>query len=72
MCTHSQYYVVPMSETGEVVEMVHYECYTCHMSATMVVTPSADLAWLDHMENHGAKKNYGRWCWAVLALPIGD
>lgn len=52
--------------------MVHFECYVCKVSATCVQTPSADLAWLDHMENHGAKDAYGRWTWSVVTLPMSD
>lgn len=58
-----------MANTSEPVPMIHYECRTCGMQATMVVTPSAELAWLDHMENHGAKTNYGAWTWQVEPLP---
>jgi len=54
--------------TGEEVQMVHYECTTCHMEATCVVTPAAELAWLDHMENHVVKDGYHAWTWTVLKL----
>jgi hypothetical protein len=60
-----------MRTHGEAVPMVHYECYTCHMQATCVQTPSSDLAWLDHMENHGAKDNYGVWVWDVVPFEFG-
>lgn len=50
--------------------MAHYECQTCHMEATVVVTPSAELAWLDHMETHAVKDHYRMWTWSVVELPI--
>jgi len=52
--------------------MIHWQCHTCHVTATCVVTPSAELAWLDHMENHVMKKGYSQWTWTVVPLPIGD
>lgn len=58
-----------MHESGGETPMVHYECYTCHISATCVFTPSADLAWLDHMETHAVRDNFGRWTWTAVALP---
>jgi len=50
--------------------MIHYECHTCGVTATCVVTPASDLAWLDHMENHSAKKNYSAWSWTVVQLDV--
>jgi hypothetical protein len=50
--------------------MVHYQCYTCGISATCVLTSSAELAWLDHMEIHAVKDNFGAWTWAVLQLDL--
>jgi len=59
-----------MDEHQITTAMVHYECYTCHMTATCVDTNASRLAWLDHMENHGAKQNYGSWTWTVVQLPL--
>jgi len=59
-----------MSEQPTETGMVHYECYTCHMTATCVATPAAVLAWLDHMATHLLQDNYGAWTWAVVPLPL--
>jgi len=59
-----------MSNGSGETAMIHYECFTCGVTATCVVTSSATLAWLDHMENHAERKNYGQWSWTVLALPL--
>lgn len=61
-----------MSDAGAATTMVHFECYTCHVSATCVLTPSADLAWCDHMEQHAMKDHYGRWVWEVVPLSMGS
>lgn len=50
--------------------MVHYECDRCGVSATCVVTPSAELAWLDHMASHGSWATYKAWTWTVQPLPL--
>jgi len=57
-----------MPEQLPEVPMVHYECDVCHIAATCVVTPSAELAWLDHMETHSAKTAYKAWTWHVVPL----
>lgn len=57
-----------MSDERTEVPMVHYECHTCGMRATCVATVVSDLAWLDHMDTHGAKKNFSTWTWAVIPL----
>jgi len=51
--------------------MVHYQCEVCSMSATCVATPAAVLAWLDHMDRHGAKTAYRSWTWKVVELDLG-
>lgn len=50
--------------------MLHWQCYTCGMTATCVGNAVAELAWLDHMETHSAKTNYGAWAWHVMPLPL--
>lgn len=50
--------------------MVHYVCDVCSMSATCVATPSADLAWQDHMGIHVRQKDYRVWTWMVQELPL--
>jgi hypothetical protein len=52
--------------------MIHYQCYTCGMNATCVLTESANLAWLDHMANHAVPANYGRWTWTAVQLEVGQ
>lgn len=52
-------------------EMIRYECQTCAMTATVVNTPSAVLAWLDHMDTHAVKDNYRAWTWAIVPLDLG-
>lgn len=59
-----------MSDESKGVPMIHWECRTCGMSATCVVTPAAELAWLDHMDTHSAKFNYGAWTWTVVPLEL--
>lgn len=57
-----------VKESGEGTAMVHYVCDTCGMSATMVATPTGDLAWLDHMATHAVKDGYRAYTWTVLRL----
>jgi hypothetical protein len=57
-----------MPDTDAETTMVHFQCYTCHSTATCVLTPSADLAWSDHMANHALQSNFGRWVWQVVPL----
>lgn len=61
-----------MQAAGRETAMIHYQCYTCGVNATCVHTPSADLAWLDHMENHAERTNYGRWTWTAVQLELGQ
>jgi len=56
------------SEAGN-TDMIHLECEVCGTYATCVATPSADLAWLDHMNTHSAKDAYKAWTWQVQRLP---
>jgi len=58
-----------MSEGSNETAMIHLECTVCGLAATCVATPSADLAWLDHMETHSAKDAYRAWTWTVVPLP---
>lgn len=51
-------------------QMIHFECRVCGISATCVATPSADLAWLDHMATHSASDAFGAWTWEVQPLPL--
>lgn len=50
--------------------MIHWQCGVCEVSATCVATPSAELAWLDHMENHASKDRYQAWTWTIVPLPL--
>jgi len=59
-----------MQDSTTDTAMVHFECHTCHMTATCVATAAAELAWLDHMDNHAEKKNYSAWSWTVARLPL--
>lgn len=65
-------YCGSMPPSTETTAMIHYECYVCHVSATCVVTPSATLAWCDHMANHADPTHYGQWTWSVVPLPLGQ
>jgi hypothetical protein len=59
-----------MTEQSRETAMVHYECNVCGITATVVSTPSALLAWCDHMETHAWKKGYDVWTWTVLHLDL--
>jgi len=59
-----------MQASNEDTAMIHWECHTCGMAATCVLTSSATLAWLDHMENHALADNYSAWTWTVQKLPL--
>lgn len=52
--------------------MVHHECLNCGMTATMVVTGAAELAWQDHMATHMLSDRYRSWTWEVVELPFSD
>jgi len=60
------------NERGTSVEMIHFECQVCGIGASMVRTPTGDLAWLDHMANHADKRAFRRWTWNVVPLPLYD
>lgn len=57
-----------MNADGAVM-MAHYLCQHCSMSATFVVTPATEAAWLDHVEHHGPGARFDCWVWWVLPLP---
>lgn len=50
--------------------MVHYECGVCGVMATCVLNEPAQLAWLEHMDNHSAKTAWQAWYWDVVPLPF--
>lgn len=60
-----------MQQSGRETDMIHLHCHVCGINATCVATPSADLAWLDHMETHSAKTSYSAWTWTVQQLDVG-
>jgi len=49
--------------------MIHFECFTCGMQATIVNTESGKLAWLDHVNRHAVPENYGIWTWMAVQAP---
>lgn len=51
-------------------QMIHFECEVCSMSATCVVTPATELAWLDHMATHAARDAFRQWTWTAVELPL--
>jgi len=51
-------------------DMLHFSCNVCAMTATLVETPSAWVAWRDHMECHTRPHDYGVWTWQALQLPF--
>jgi len=59
-----------VQNSQRMTSMIHYHCHTCGVNATCVLTNSAELAWLDHMENHAERKNYGAWTWTVVQLDL--
>jgi hypothetical protein len=50
--------------------MLHLECFQCPMTATLVHTPTAIVAWQDHMATHPDPLAFGQWAWHVVALPF--
>jgi hypothetical protein len=62
--------VRPPGETKKPVEMVHYVCDVCSVSATCVHNVSSDLAWLDHMTNHADQSLFHVYTWEVLPIPF--
>jgi len=61
-----------MQQTGDETPMVHWQCHICGISATCVLNPPAELAWLDHMENHANKADYSSWTWTALTLSFPE
>lgn len=59
-----------MTSTDGSTAMVHYACRVCALTATCVATPTAVLAWLDHMENHAVRDAYDAWTWTVVPLDL--
>lgn len=58
-------------ETGTATMMAHYACDRCDMTATVVRTTDASVAWLRHMEEHpGHRMAYRLWTWTVLPIPF--
>jgi hypothetical protein len=72
LSTQGQYYCGRMDDYARETHMLHFQCETCGITATCVDTPSATLAWLDHMDNHAVKTGYRRWTWTVTPLPLGQ
>lgn len=62
-------YCGAMTSEASHTDMIHLECHVCGITATCVATPSADLAWLDHMDTHSAKTAFSAWTWQVAPLP---
>lgn len=50
------------------VAMVHHQCDTCGVTATMVVTEASERAWEAHGDIHGPLWQYSTWTWEVLPL----
>lgn len=48
--------------------MIHHLCKVCGMSATMVVTETAGVAWADHMATHADPEAFESWVWSVYKL----
>lgn len=48
--------------------MIHHLCKVCGMSATMVVTETAGIAWSDHMATHDDPESFESWVWSVYKL----
>jgi len=59
-----------MREGNITTDMIHYQCYTCGISATCVTTSAAELAWFDHMQTHALVDHFGAWTWTVQQLPL--
>lgn len=57
-----------MQKAGTETRMLHYCCDVCAMSATVVATSTAVLAWLDHMARHADPSLYRCWEWTVVPL----
>ena len=58
-----------MQSRQEQTDMIHLECGVCGVSATCVATPTADLAWHDHMAIHADQSCFSAWTWTVQRLP---
>ena len=52
--------------------MIHFECRTCHLTATVVGNEVGKLAWLDHMNIHAVPDGYDMWTWTAVHLPYED
>jgi hypothetical protein len=61
-----------MEQSAEEIEMVHYACEQCSMTATLVWTLDAKRAWLDHMQEHHDTTGYRMWSWGVRPLFAWD
>lgn len=52
------------------VEMIHFECDACGLTATCIDNMTAWAAWGDHMEGHDPTASFGSWSWAVIPLDL--
>lgn len=66
--TQWTHYCGEMEQQQASTNMIHYECEVCGVSATCVITPSAELAWLDHMATHASPKAFQAWTWTAVPL----
>lgn len=57
-----------MTDGGRETAMVLFECHVCHAQAVCVDNQPARLAWLDHMENHANKTDYGAYTWTAVTF----
>lgn len=48
--------------------MIHLVCDACGMSATLVVTATARIAWEHHMLTHGLEATYKQYTWTAVRL----
>lgn len=52
------------------VEMIHFMCDACGITATCIDNEAAWSAWGEHMEGHDPGAQYGSWTWAVVPLEL--
>lgn len=65
---HNASTVHEMTNAERDTQMIHLQCDVCSMTATCVLTPSATLAWCEHMARHADQSAYRAWHWVVVPL----
>ena len=64
--------IASMGNLSTTTNMLHFQCDTCHITATIVDTDVGRTAWADHMAIHVRPESFHVWSWTVAPLPLEE